>query len=373
LKQHELIDGARVAFEMNLEDGGYDCPGCAWPDDHHGLAMDSSENGIEHATWELTKKQATPVFFAAHRVSELEAWTDFAQGDVVRLTELLRDDAVTDRYVPISWDDAFALAGRHIRGLSSPNVAAFDTSGRSSHEGAFLCQLWARELGTNNLPDCSNMCQEASGRALQAAIGTGKGTCGLVDRRKADCLIVMGVSADSNAPWLLISLAEAYPRGASIVHVYPLVEAVARRTNVPQDFLRMATFQETPSASVWTAGTSSGFSSKGRSATWYASGPAWCSHTRWRWNPHRAIGRGRSTPRAGSSWSSIPRTYSSGDPAIALASTTDTRRKGRRPRDPGEGLRLPRPPAGRRVRRRLRVSQPGAFLPRTTPFWGGRR
>jgi molybdopterin-dependent oxidoreductase alpha subunit len=245
LKQRELIDGARVVFKMNHENGGYDCPGCAWPDDRHGLSMDICENGIKHATWELTRKKASPDFFAAHTVAELSGWSDFALEDVGRLTEPMRYDAASDKCVPVSWDDAFATVARHLRGLASPNQAAFYTSGRLSNEATFLYQLWARELGTNNLPDCSNMCHEASGRALNAAIGTGKGTCDLVDWEKADCLIVMGVNAASNAPRMLTSLAEAYRRGARIVHVNPLIEAAARRTIVPHEVLRMATFQST--------------------------------------------------------------------------------------------------------------------------------
>ncbi|MDR3635855.1 MAG: FdhF/YdeP family oxidoreductase [Isosphaeraceae bacterium] len=250
LKQHELLDGTRVVFNMNHENGGYDCPGCAWPDDRHGLSMDICENGIKHATWELTKKQATPEFFASHTVSELSDWSDFALEDAGRLTEPLRYDAASDKYVPISWGDAFATVGRHLRSLDSPDRAAFYTSGRLCNEATFLYQLWARELGTNNLPDCSNMCHEASGRALQGALGTGKGTCDLVDWQKADCLIVIGVNAASNAPRMLTSLAEAYRRGASIVHVNPLVEAAATRTIVPHDILRMATFQSTRTSTL---------------------------------------------------------------------------------------------------------------------------
>ena len=250
LKQRELIDGARVVFKMNHEDGGYDCPGCAWPDDRHGLSMDICENGIKHATWELTRKKATPEFFATHTVTELSAWSDFALEDVGRLTDPMRYDAASDKYVPVSWDDAFALVGRHLRALANPNEAAFYTSGRLSNEATFLYQLFARELGTNNFPDCSNMCHEASGRALHAAIGTGKGTCDLIDWEKADCLIVMGVNAASNAPRMLTSLAEAYRRGASIVHVNPLIEAAARRTIVPHEILNMATFRSTPTSTL---------------------------------------------------------------------------------------------------------------------------
>jgi molybdopterin-dependent oxidoreductase alpha subunit len=250
LRQQELIEGTRVVFKMNHENGGYDCPGCAWPDDRKGLRMDICENGIKHATWELTKKRVTRDFFAAHTVSELSNWSDFALEDAGRLTEPMRYDAATDKYVPMSWDEAFALVGHHLRGLDSPNEAAFYTSGRLGNEATFLYQLWAREFGTNNLPDCSNMCHEASGRALSAAIGTGKGTVDLIDLEKTDCLIVMGVNAASNAPRMLTSLAEAYRRGAQVVHVNPLVEAAARRTIVPHDILRMATFQSTRTSTL---------------------------------------------------------------------------------------------------------------------------
>ncbi|MBX3166634.1 MAG: FdhF/YdeP family oxidoreductase [Candidatus Eremiobacteraeota bacterium] len=249
-QQRELLDGARVVFKMNHENGGYDCPGCAWPDDRHGLSMDICENGIKHAAWELTKKQVNADFFERHTVRELATWSDFALENAGRLTEPLRYDAASDKYTPISWDEAFGVVGRHLAGLPDPNQAAFYTSGRLSNEGTFLYQLWARELGTNNLPDCSNMCHEASGRALKASIGTGKGTCDLVDWEKSDCLIVMGVNAASNTPRMLTALAEAFRRGAQIVHVNPLIEAAARRTIIPHDILRMATFQTTPTGTL---------------------------------------------------------------------------------------------------------------------------
>jgi anaerobic selenocysteine-containing dehydrogenase len=113
LRQHELIDGTRVVFNMNHENGGYDCPGCAWPDDRKGLRMDICENGIKHATWEPTKKRATRDFFAAHTVAELSGWSDFALEDAGRLTEPMRYDAASDKYVPVSWDEGLALVGRH--------------------------------------------------------------------------------------------------------------------------------------------------------------------------------------------------------------------------------------------------------------------
>ena len=250
LKHGELVEGTRLVFKMNHENGGYDCPGCAWPDDRHGLSMDICENGIKHATWELTKKQAGPAFFAAHTVTELSTWSDFALEDAGRLTEPMRYDAALDKYVPVAWDEAFALVAKHLRGLASPDQAAFYTSGRLSNEATFLYQLWARELGTNNLPDCSNMCHEASGRALLAALGTGKGTCDLADWQKTDCLIVMGVNAASNAPRMLTTLTEAYRRGAKIVHVNPLIEAASRRAIIPHDLPRMAALRSTPMSTL---------------------------------------------------------------------------------------------------------------------------
>jgi molybdopterin-dependent oxidoreductase alpha subunit len=246
LKRRELVQGVRVVLKMNHENGGYDCPGCAWPDDRKGLRLDICENGIKHATWELTAKRVDRRFFAAHTVSELRTWTDFALEAAGRLTEPMCYDAASDKYVPISWEEAFALAGCHFRILQNPNQAAFYTSGRLSNEATFLYQLFARELGTNNLPDCSNMCHEASGRALQAAIGTGKGTVDLADWEQADCLVILGVNAASNAPRMLTSLAKAYRRGAQIVHVNPLIEAASRRTIVPHEMLDMALFRSTP-------------------------------------------------------------------------------------------------------------------------------
>jgi anaerobic selenocysteine-containing dehydrogenase len=144
---------------MNHENGGFDCPGCAWPDDRKGLRLDICENGIKHSTWEMTRKRVTPDFFAAHTVTDLMRWSDFALENVGRLTEPMRYDLASDKYVPVAWDEAFALAARHFQKLDSPDRAAFYTSGRLSNEATFLYQLFAREFGTNNLPDCSNMCR----------------------------------------------------------------------------------------------------------------------------------------------------------------------------------------------------------------------
>jgi molybdopterin-dependent oxidoreductase alpha subunit len=250
IREREPIDGPRAIMKMNHEDGGFDCPGCAWPDDMKGLKLDICENGIKHVAWEMTRKRVGPEFFARHTVSDLATWSDFALEDQGRLTEPMVYNAETDHYEPISWADAFGLVGRALAELDDPNQASFYTSGRLGNEATFLYQLMARELGTNNLPDCSNMCHEASGRAMQAALGTGKGTVDLEDWETADALFIIGVNAASNAPRMLTALSEAYSRGAQIVHINPLVEAGATRTIIPHDFLRMATFHSTKTSTL---------------------------------------------------------------------------------------------------------------------------
>ncbi|SOD91270.1 FdhF/YdeP family oxidoreductase [Streptomyces sp. Ag109_G2-15] len=250
MREGALVDGPRAIMRMNHEGDGFDCPGCAWPDDTKGLHLDICENGIKHVTWEMTGKRVGRDFFAAHSVTELFGWSDFDLEDQGRLTEPMVYDPESDHYVPIRWHDAFELVGRTLRELDDPNQASFYTSGRLGNEATFLYQLLARELGTNNLPDCSNMCHEASGRALEASLGTGKGTVDLKDWETTDALFIMGVNAASNAPRMLTALAEAYRRGAQIVHVNPLVEAAATRTIVPHDFTDMALLKTTRTSTL---------------------------------------------------------------------------------------------------------------------------
>ncbi|MGA6174209.1 FdhF/YdeP family oxidoreductase [Streptomyces sp. NPDC012600] len=249
-RERSPVDGPRAILKMNHENGGFDCPGCAWPDDLKGLHLDICENGIKHVTWEMTRKRVGREFFAAHSVTELSGWSDYDLENQGRLTEPMVYDPASDHYVPISWKDAFEVVGSALRELDDPNRAAFYTSGRLGNEATFLYQLMARELGTNNLPDCSNMCHEASGRALTASLGTGKGTVDLKDWESADALFILGVNAASNAPRMLTALSEAHRRGARIVHVNPLVEAAATRTIVPHDFVDMALFKSTPTSSL---------------------------------------------------------------------------------------------------------------------------
>ena len=239
------VDAFKALFVMNHEEGGFDCPGCAWPDDPTGLRLDLCENGVKHVAWETTRETVGRDFFAAHTVTELSQWTDYDLEKTGRLAEPLRYDAGSDRYLPISWDAGFVLVGEALRGLDSPDRAAFYTSGRLSNEATFLYQWWVREFGTNNLPDCSNMCHEASGRALNGALGTGKGTTDLEDWEQADAIWLLGDNAATNAPRMLTWLAEADRRGAQLVHINPLIEAASRRTIVPHEFVDMATFHTT--------------------------------------------------------------------------------------------------------------------------------
>ncbi|MFE0748108.1 FdhF/YdeP family oxidoreductase [Gordonia sp. NPDC058843] len=250
LRSGQVISGSKSMLAMNHENGGFDCPGCAWPDDRNGLHLDLCENGIKHVTWEMTRGRVDRRFFDSHTVTELCGWSDHALEKQGRLTEPMAYDSETDKYVPISWSEAFTLVGKTLRALPDPNMASFYTSGRLSNEATFLYQWWAREYGTNNLPDCSNMCHEASGRALQAALGTGKGTADIDDWDAAELIIVMGVNAASNAPRMLTALAGAHRRGAQIVHVNPLKEAASRRTIVPHEFGSMATFHTTPTGTL---------------------------------------------------------------------------------------------------------------------------
>jgi molybdopterin-dependent oxidoreductase alpha subunit len=249
IEQRQPIAGTRAMFTMNHPKSGFDCPGCAWPDDK-GVALDICENGIKHVTWEMTHKRVGKEFFAEHSVSELSQWTDFALEDTGRLVGPMVYDAASDHYVPISWNDAFRLIAEQITALDSPDQAAFYTSGRLSNEASFLYQLFARELGTNNLPDCSNMCHEGSGRGLTASLATPKGTADLEDWETCDALFVLGVNAASNAPRMLTSLAEAIDRGAQVVHVNTLREVAGTRTIVPHEIVDMATFHSTPTSTM---------------------------------------------------------------------------------------------------------------------------
>ena len=229
------IEGARVLRRMNQEDG-FDCPGCAWPDpdgerSHLG---EYCENGAKAFAEEATKERADAAFFARHSVAELGALSDFELGRAGRLTEPLVLREGETHYGPISWDAAFELVADELNALKTPNEAIFYTSGRTSNEAAFLYQLFVRQFGTNNLPDCSNMCHESSGVGLGETLGIGKGSVTLEDVENAELIVVMGQNPGTNHPRMLTALQKAKRGGAKIVSVNPLKEVGLLKFQHPQ-------------------------------------------------------------------------------------------------------------------------------------------
>ncbi|MER2269236.1 FdhF/YdeP family oxidoreductase [Methylobacterium oxalidis] len=242
------LSGARALLSANQPDG-FDCPGCAWGDPEHGSSFEFCENGVKAVSWEATDKRAPPAFFARHTVTEMRGWSDHALEGQGRLTEPMRYDAASDRYLPVAWETAFAEIGETLRGLDHPDEAEFYTSGRASNEAAYLYQLFARLYGTNNFPDCSNMCHEASGIALQAAIGAGKGTVLLEDFEKADAIFVVGQNPGTNHPRMLGDLRRAAERGARVVVLNPVRERGLERFADPQNTVEMLRGASRPIAS----------------------------------------------------------------------------------------------------------------------------
>ncbi len=229
--------GIRALLQVNQEDG-FDCQSCAWPSpDGARHVFEFCENGAKAVADEATPLQAGREFFAAHSVAQLAAQSDHWLNGQGRLVEPLVLRAGASHYEPIAWDEAFALAARELRTLPSPDAAAFYTSGRTSNEAAFLWQLFARKFGTNNLPDCSNMCHESSGVALTEAIGIGKGTVKVADFELADAIFVVGQNPGTNHPRMLSTLEAAKARGATIVSINPLPEIGSERFKNPQDFM----------------------------------------------------------------------------------------------------------------------------------------
>ena len=231
------VRGAKLLLEVNQKDG-FDCQSCAWPSpdgDRH--TFEFCENGAKAVADEATQKRITAEFFEQHAVAELAAQSDHWLNAQGRLTEPMVLLAGATHYAPIAWEEAFALIAAELRALPTPDAAAFYTSGRTSNEAAFLWQLFVRQFGTNNLPDCSNMCHESSGVALGETIGIGKGTVTLEDFEKADAIFVIGQNPGTNHPRMLTALEAAKARGATIVSVNPLPEVGTERFKNPQDFM----------------------------------------------------------------------------------------------------------------------------------------
>jgi molybdopterin-dependent oxidoreductase alpha subunit len=248
-RQEVVVKGAETLLHNNQPDG-FDCPGCAWPDPKHTSSFEFCENGAKAVTWEATDKRVRPEFFAEHNVSELWGWTDHALEGQGRLTHPMVYDATTDRYVAIAWEEAFERIGAALSALPDPNSAEFYTSGRASNEAAFLFQLFARAYGTNNFPDCSNMCHEATSVGLPMAIGVGKGTVTLEDFDHADAIFSFGHNPGTNHPRMMTTLREAARRGVPIIVFNPLKERALERFTAPQDPIEMTTFSSTPIASA---------------------------------------------------------------------------------------------------------------------------
>ncbi|WP_067457638.1 FdhF/YdeP family oxidoreductase [Actinomadura macra] len=213
---------------------GFDCPGCAWPEGDHRHVAEFCENGAKAVAEEATTRRVTREFFARHSVADLAGRSDHWLGQQGRLTEpmILRTGAT--HYEPVAWDEAFGLLASELNALDSPDEAVFYTSGRTSNEAAFVYQLFVRAFGTNNLPDCSNMCHESSGSALNETIGIGKGSVLLEDLYRADLIFVVGQNPGTNHPRMLSALERAKKEGARIVAVNPLPEAGLMRFKNPQ-------------------------------------------------------------------------------------------------------------------------------------------
>ncbi|MFD0861578.1 FdhF/YdeP family oxidoreductase [Sungkyunkwania multivorans] len=244
-KEMGVIRSFRGLNKMNQKEG-FDCPGCAWPDPEKPSAIaEYCENGAKALAEEATNKKVDKNFFEKYSVEELSRWSDYDIGKSGRVVEpmILRPDSI--HYEPISWDDAFALIAKELRDLNSPNEAIFYTSGRSSNEAAFLYGLFARAFGTNNMPDCSNMCHESSGVALSETLGIGKGSVKLEDFEKAELVIVMGQNPGTNHPRMLTALEKCKGNGGKIVSINPLEEAGLIRFKNPQTIKGVFTSGET--------------------------------------------------------------------------------------------------------------------------------
>jgi molybdopterin-dependent oxidoreductase alpha subunit len=235
LAQLGVRRGARTLLRVNQPEG-FDCPGCAWPEPPPGRRSHAEfcENGAKAVAEEATVRRVDAGFFATHPIPELARRSGHWLGQQGRLTEPMCRRPGADHYTPISWDEAFALVARELRACATPDEAVFYTSGRTSNEAAFLWQLLARAYGTNNLPDCSNMCHESSGVALSETIGVGKGTVTLDDIHRAGLLVIVGQNPGTNHPRMLSALEQAKRNGARILAVNPLPEAGLIRFRNPQ-------------------------------------------------------------------------------------------------------------------------------------------
>jgi molybdopterin-dependent oxidoreductase alpha subunit len=231
-----LVRGVSTLLKMN-QFTGFDCPGCAWPDpdDKRSLLAEYCENGAKAVAEEATRKKVDPAFFARHSVAEMSRWSDYEIGKSGRITQPMILKPGASHYEPISWEEAFRMIADKLNALASPDEAIFYTSGRTSNEAAFLYQLFVRMYGTNNLPDCSNMCHESSGAGLGMTLGIGKGSVTLDDIHHAEVIMVVGQNPGTNHPRMLLALQECKRNGGKIITVNPLPETGLMRFKNPQE------------------------------------------------------------------------------------------------------------------------------------------
>ncbi|EDM26305.1 putative formate dehydrogenase oxidoreductase protein [Lentisphaera araneosa HTCC2155] len=248
MQREAFAKSAKTLFKMN-QPKGFDCPGCAWPDPKETSMSEFCENGVKALTYETTKKRASSATFMNHTVTEMQSWSDFKLEDQGRLTEPFVYNDLSDKYEPISWDDAFAIIAKELKALDNPDEALFYTSGRTSNEAAFLYQLMGRMYGTNNFPDCSNLCHESTGVGMGESVGIGKGTVLLDDFEKADAIYVFGQNPGTNHPRMLAELQTAAKRGCKILSFNPLVEAGLKGFIHPQDPVGMGLNKVSPISS----------------------------------------------------------------------------------------------------------------------------
>ncbi len=229
--------GTKALLKLNQKDG-FDCSSCAWPDpDDHRSVAEFCENGAKATASDADTRRADPSFFARHSLVDLSHMTDRDLNNSGRLTHPLVKRPGATHYTPISWPDAFQLVADELKALPSPDEAIFYTSGKVPNEPAYLYQLFVRLYGTNNLPDCSNMCHESSGSALSPTLGLGKGSVTLNDIHEAEVIIIMGQNPGTNHPRMLSALQVAKRKGAKIIAINPLPETGLSHFKNPQDFM----------------------------------------------------------------------------------------------------------------------------------------
>ena len=237
LKKMGALKTVKTLSMVNQTEG-FDCPGCAWPDPEHRTTFEFCENGAKAVADEAMKANVTPQFFAENSVQNLSEMSDYELNMQGRLSSPVGLREGESHYAPITWEDAFAMIADALNATSTPDRSVFYTSGRTSNEAAFLYQAFVRAYGTNNLPDCSNMCHESSGKGLVQTVGIGKGTVNLQDFDKADVILVIGQNPGTNHPRMLTALRDAKDAGATIVHVNPLSEAGLTRFKHPQEYMK---------------------------------------------------------------------------------------------------------------------------------------